>query len=135
MFANALNLLGVKRAFVVHGHDGLDEISVCADTRVSELNDGMVRTYEISPEQFFGEKADPESISGGDAQENAAIIEGIFRGEKGPKRNVILVNSAAALVAAEKASDLWTGIKIAEESIDSGSAMKKLEALVRFMKG
>lgn len=135
MFASALNLLGVKRAFVVHGHDGLDEISICADTRISELNDGMVRTYEISPEQFFGEKADPETIAGGDAQENAAIIEGIFRGEKGPKRNIILINSAAALVAAEKASDLKEGIRLAEESIDSGSAMRKLDALVKFMKG
>lgn len=135
MFASALNLLGVKRAFVVHGHDGLDEISICADTRVSELKDGLVRTYEISPEQFFGEKADPESIAGGDAQENAAIIESIFRGEKGPKRNIILINSAAALVAAEKAFDFKEGIRLAEESIDSGAAMKKLEALVRFMKG
>ncbi|WP_027360272.1 anthranilate phosphoribosyltransferase [Desulforegula conservatrix] len=135
MFASALNLLGVKRAFVVHGHDGLDEISICADTRVSELKDGLVRTYEISPEQFFGEKADPETISGGDAQENAAIIENIFRGEKGPKRNIILINSAAALVAADKAVDFKEGIRLAEESIDSGAAMKKLEALVRFMKG
>lgn len=135
MFASALNLLGVKRAFVVHGHDGLDEISICADTRISELKDGLVRTYEISPEQFFGEKADPESLAGGDAQENAAIIEGIFRGEKGPKRNIILINSAAALIAAEKASDFNEGIKLAEESIDSGGAMRKLEALIRFMKG
>lgn len=135
MFASALNLLGVKRAFVVHGHDGLDEISICADTRVSELKDGLVRTYDISPDQFFGEKADPESIAGGDAQENAAIIESIFRGEKGPKRNIILINSAAALVAAEKAADFREGIKLAEESIDSGSAMRKLESLVRFMKG
>lgn len=83
----------------------------------------------------FGEKADPESLAGGDAQENAAIIEGIFRGEKGPKRNIILINSAAALIAAEKASDFNEGIKLAEESIDSGGAMRKLEALVRFMKG
>lgn len=135
MFASALNLLGVKRAFVVHGHDGLDEISICADTRVSELKDGLVRTYDISPDQFFCEKADPESIAGGDAQENAAIIESIFRGEKGPKRNIILINSAAALVAAEKAVDFREGIKLAEESIDSGSAMRKLESLVRFMKG
>ena len=80
MFANALQLLGTKRAFVVHGHDGLDEISVCAPTRVSELNDGMIRTYDIHPEQYFGELADPETLKGRDPEKNASITRAILGG-------------------------------------------------------
>ena len=133
MFAKALQLLGAKRAFVVHGHDGLDEISVCAPTRIAELQDGLIRTYDIQPEQFFGELAEPEAMKGGDPETNAAITRGILSGEdKGPCRNVVLLNTAAALVAAGKAEDLQNGIRLAEASIDNGAAAEKLEALVDY---
>jgi len=133
MFAQALLILGAKRAFVVHGHDGLDEISVCAPTRVSELNDGLVRTYDIHPEQFFGEQADSDTLIGGTPEMNADITRKILSGEeKGPKRNVVLLNASAALVAAGKAADIQKGIHKAEDAIDSGKAMEKLENLVKF---
>ncbi|QTA79913.1 Anthranilate phosphoribosyltransferase [Desulfonema limicola] len=132
MFANALRLLGTKRAFVVHGHDGLDEISVCAPTRISELNDKMIRTYDITPEQFFGKTARQEDMTGGTPEENAEITKNILNGEKGPKRNVVVLNASAALAAAGKADDLKSGIKMAEEAIDSGKAMEKLKALAEY---
>jgi anthranilate phosphoribosyltransferase len=132
MFAEALKMLGSRRAFVVHGHDGLDEISICAPTRVSELIDGQIRTYDLSPEQFFGEPADPQDLSGGDPEHNAEITRGVLRGEKGARRNVILLNAAAALVAAGKATDFAEGVRLAEEAIDSGAAAAKLDALAAF---
>jgi anthranilate phosphoribosyltransferase len=132
MFAHALQLLGTKRAFVVHGHDGLDEISVCSPTRVSELKNGLIRTYDISPEQFFSEPAEPADLLGGSPEENAQITRNILDGEKGPKRNIVLINAAAALVAAGQAEDLKQGIRIAETAIDEGVAAKKMEALIRY---
>ena len=132
MFAEALRLLGAKSAFVVHGHDGLDEISVCAPTRVSQLENDMIRTYDIYPEQYFGRLAEPDQMAGGDPEENAAITRMILTGEKGPKRDVVLLNTAAALVACQKAADLKTGITQAEQAIDSGAALAKLEALVAY---
>ncbi len=134
MFAEALKMLGSRRAFVVHGHDGLDEISVCASTRVAELAGGQIRTYDISPEQFFGEAADPDELVGGDPARNAEITRSVLGGERGPRRNVILLNAAAALVAADKASDFSAAIRMAEEAIDSGAATGKLEALAAFTK-
>ncbi len=132
MFAEALRLLGAKSAFVVHGHDGLDEISVCAPTRVSQLENDMVRTYDIYPEQYFGELAEPGQMTGGDPAENATITRRILEGEKGPKRDVVLLNTAAALVACQKASDVKDGIARAEQAIDNGAAMGKLEDLVAY---
>ena len=132
MFAHALQLLGAKRAFVVHGHDGLDEISVCAPTRISELKDGLIRTYDISPEQFFSEQAEPADLLGGNPEENAQITRNILNGEKGPKRNVVLINAAAALVAAGQAEDLKQGIRMAETAIDDGAAANKMEALIKY---
>jgi len=134
MFANALHLLGAKRAFVVHGRDGLDEISVCAPTRVAELNDGLIRTYDIHPDQYFGQLADPASMKGGDPEVNAGITLSILKGENGPGGNVVVLNAAAALVAAGKAEDLREGIHMARDSIDKGAAMQKLEALVAYTK-
>jgi anthranilate phosphoribosyltransferase len=134
MFAEALRLLGARRALVVHGHDGLDEISVCAPTRVSELADGMIRTYDIYPERYFGQAADPAELAGGDPAQNAEIPRRILQGEKGPKRDVVVLNAAGALVAAGNAVDLKEGIEKAEAAIDSGSAMGKLEALVGYMR-
>jgi anthranilate phosphoribosyltransferase len=132
MFAQALRLLGSRRAMVVHGHDGLDEISVCAPTRVSELHDGMIRTYDIYPEQFFGQVADPQTLAGGDPTRNAEITRSILDGEKGPRRHVVVLNAAAALVASDAAGDLKDGIQRAEAAIDSQAAAAKLEALVAF---
>jgi anthranilate phosphoribosyltransferase len=132
MFAHALKLLGAKRAYVVHGHDGLDEISVCAPTRISELNNGLIRTYDISPEQFFGKLADSSELLGGSPEENAKITLNLLDGEKGPKRDVVLLNAAAALVAAEQAENLQEGIRMAEISIDGSNATEKLEALIKF---
>jgi len=132
MFAEALKSLGARRAFVVHGHDGLDEISVCAPTRVSELKDGLISTYDIRPEQFFGKPADPETLRGGDPEENAKISRDILSGAKGPQRDVVLLNASAALVAAGKAADFKEGIQVAEKAIDSGSAAKKLDELIAY---
>lgn len=132
MFAKALKLLGARRAFVVHGHDGLDEITVCAKTRVSELADGAVQTYDISPEAYFGDLAAPETLRGGNVNENAEITRRILTGEHGPKRNVVLLNAAAALLCAGKAADLRAGIQMAESAIDNGAAAHKLDNLIRF---
>lgn len=134
MFAGALNLLGAKRAFVVHGHDGLDEISVCAPTRVSELKDGAVSTYDISPEQFFDDRAEPAALAGGNPQENAKITKAILDGsDTGAKKNVVAINAGAALVAAQKAADLADGIALANDIIASGKALNKLQELIDFM--
>jgi 4-hydroxybenzoate polyprenyltransferase len=111
MFAEALRLLGARSAFVVHGHDGLDEISVCAPTRVSQLENDMIRTYDIYPEQYFGRLAEPGQMTGGDPAENAAITRKILAGEKGPKRDVVLLNAAAALVAAGGMAGLTRDIR------------------------
>lgn len=132
MFAEALRLLGAQSAFVVHGHDGLDEISVCAPTRVSQLESDRVRTYDIYPEHYFGRLADPQQMTGGDPGENAAVTRAILAGDKGPKRNVVLINAAAALVACGKAAELKGGIALAETAIDSGAALDKLEALAAY---
>ncbi|MFO7716697.1 anthranilate phosphoribosyltransferase [Desulfosarcina sp.] len=132
MFAEALRLLGARSAFVVHGHDGLDEISVCAPTRVSQLDNDMIRTYDIYPEHYFGRLAEPDQMTGGAPGENAAMTRNILQGEKGPRRDVVLLNTAAALVACGKAADLKAGIALAEAAIDTGAAMGKLEALVAY---
>jgi len=132
MFAQALKLLGGQSALVVHGHDGLDEISVCAPTRVSELKDGMIRTYDIDPTPYFGRLAEPEDMAGGAAQENAAITRDILSGKPGAKRDVVLINAGAALMAAGKAGDLKAGIEMAAAAIDQGKAAEKLDALVAY---
>lgn len=130
--AQAMLQLGTQKAFIVHGHDGLDEISVSAPSRITEIRDGYFTSYDLYPEMYFGELADPTSILGGNPDENARITHKILSGEKGARRNIVLINSAAALVATDKASDLREGIRLAEESIDSGAAMAKLRALIHF---
>ena len=132
MFAEALRLLGTRHALVVHGHDGLDEISVCAPTRVSELKDGLIRTYDIDPERFLGRRAAPAEVAGGDPARNAAITRGILAGDQGACRDVVVLNAAAALVAAGKTDTIEAGMRLAAESIDSGSARRKLDELVNF---
>ncbi|MBI5581486.1 MAG: anthranilate phosphoribosyltransferase, partial [Deltaproteobacteria bacterium] len=132
MFAEALRLLGTRRALVVHGHDGLDEISVCAPTRVTELKDGLIRTYDIAPERFLGRRAEPSQIAGGDPARNAAITRSVLNGDPGACRDVVVLNAAAALVAADKTDTIEAGMRLAAESIDSGSARRKLDELVSF---
>lgn len=132
MFAQALRLLGTRRAFVVHGHEGLDEISTCAPTRVTELRDGLIRTYDLTPEQLLGRQARAEELRGGDAAQNADIIRSILKGEKGPRRDVAVVNAAGALIAAGVSESFPEGLGLAEASLDQGAAAAKLEALVRF---
>jgi anthranilate phosphoribosyltransferase len=132
MFARALQLLGTRRAYVVHGHDGLDEISVCAPTRVSELRDGLIRTYDLTPDQLLGRRAEPENLVGGDPAVNAGITREVLGGGKGPRRDVVVVNAAAALMAAGMAGDFPEAVRQAEASIDTGAAAAKLAALVRF---
>jgi len=133
MFAQALRLLGTRHAFVVHGHEGLDEISVCAPTRVSELRGGEIRTYDITPEQFFGQQAGPGDLRGGTAEDNAAITRGIMDGSRhGAARDVVLINAAAALVAAGKTADLAEGIRLAAAAIDDGKALEKLDQLIQY---
>jgi anthranilate phosphoribosyltransferase len=131
--AEALSILGTHRAFVVHGLDGLDEITITSATRVGEVREGSVHTYEITPEEFGMSRAPLEEIVGGsDAAENAAMVRSVLSGEKSAKRDVVLMNSAAAIVAAGKSSHLPEAASIAAKSIDSGAAIKKLEALVQF---
>jgi len=132
MFAQALKLLGGQSAMVVHGHDGLDEISVCAPTRVSELKDGLIRTYDIDPEQYFGQLAQPDEMAGGDPGMNAAITREILTGSPGAKRDVVLINAGAALSAAGRVDTLKAGIQMAAAAIDEGHAAAKLDALVTY---
>ncbi len=132
MFAQALKLLGVKTAFVVHGHDGMDEMTTTANTRVSELKDGAIRSYDLDPLDFFEAYSNPEDLVGGDVKENAAITLAVLKGEKGPKRDIVLLNSGTALVAAQMADTIKEGIELAQQSIDSGNALEKLEALAQY---
>jgi anthranilate phosphoribosyltransferase len=130
--AEALSMLGLHRALVVHGLDGLDEITITGPTRIAEARDGTVRTYEVDPEEFGIKRATLEDISGGDATENAAIVREVLSGKKSPRRDVVLLNSAAALVAAGRVDHLADGIPLATHSIDSGAAAAKLTALAGF---
>jgi len=130
--AEALSMLGLHRALVVHGLDGLDEITITGPTRVSEARDGSVRSYEVEPEEFGMARATLQDIAGGDAMENAAIIRAVLGGEKSPRRDVVILNAAAALVAAGRVDHIAAAIPLAAQSIDSGAAATKLAALARF---
>jgi anthranilate phosphoribosyltransferase len=129
VLAEVLNRLGSRSAFVVHGEDSLDEISITGRTFVSELKNKQVSTYTIEPEDFGLSRATIDEIKGGNADENAQIVLGVLQGEAGARRDIVLLNAAAALVAAGRADDFTEGIKQAAEAIDSGASMKKLEAL------
>lgn len=128
--AQVLMKLGVKKGMVVYGQDKLDEISLCAPTTVSEFRDGWFRTSEITPEQFGFERCKREDLRGGKPAENAEITRSILRGEKGHRRNAVLLNAGAALCIGEKAETIAAGIKLAAEIIDSGKAMETLEKLI-----
>jgi anthranilate phosphoribosyltransferase len=129
--AKVLGNLGAIDAIVVHGEDGLDEISVSGRTRVSRFKGGAVENFYIEPEDFGIWKNDIEHIRGGDKEENAAITLSILRGEEGAKRDIVLMNSAVAIIAAGKTEDFKTAFSVATESIDSGRALKKLEEVKR----
>jgi anthranilate phosphoribosyltransferase len=130
--ASVLAELGVERAFVVHGAGGLDEISLAGGTKVGEVHGRRVRVYEVSPEDFGLGCAPISAISGGDAAYNAEIIRKILAGEPGPRRDIVIANAAAAIVAAGRAGDFLEGARLAAESIDSRAAQKKLDALIAF---
>src|SRR6201984_145679 len=130
--AEALSMLGLRRALVVHGADGLDEISISSTTRVAEVRDAQVRTYEVTPEEFGLKRAPIESISGGDAAENARFNGEVLAGNQSPCRDIVLLNAAATLVAAGRANHLSEAMPMAAESIDSGAAAGKREKLVDF---
>ena len=130
--AQVLNRLGTREAFVVCGEGSLDEISICGPTRISHLKDRQVRTFELTPEEAGLQRAAPETIQGGDAAANALIIRAILDGEPGPRREIVLLNAAAAFMAAGLDTGFREGVRRAGESIDSGMAKSKLEQLIAF---
>jgi anthranilate phosphoribosyltransferase len=132
MFAQTLKGLGTHRALIVHGSDGLDEITITGTSRLTELKDGEVETREIHPEEFGFTRGAHNEIKGGDATRNAEIILQVLGGTRSPCRDIVLLNAAAALMAAKKANDFIEGIRLAGEAIDSGSALLKLNSLVEF---
>jgi anthranilate phosphoribosyltransferase len=129
--AQVLGNLGAVDAIVVHGEDGLDEVSLSGKTKVARFRDGKVENFQIEPEDFGIWRSDIDSIRGGNKEENAAITLAVLHGEKGPKRDIILMNSAVALIAAGKSTDFKTAFSMAAASIDSGMALKKLEEVKR----
>jgi anthranilate phosphoribosyltransferase len=130
--AQALSELGLERALVVHGEDGLDEITISGSTKIAELRDGRVRVYAVNPEEFGLRRAPLSAISGGDATTNAAIVREILDGASSPRRDIVLLNAAASLVAAGKANTIAEAVPLAAESIDSGAAREKLAVLIAF---
>jgi anthranilate phosphoribosyltransferase len=128
--AQVLNNLGAESIWVVHGSDGLDEITTAGPTSVAELKNGKIRTFEIAPEDVGLERARPEALRGGDAEKNAAGLLDVLRGKKGAFRDIAMLNAAAALVVAGKAADLKEGVALAAKSIDSGEAEGRLDRLI-----
>lgn len=129
VMAGVLQKLGSKRAFVVHGEDGLDEVTTTCRTKVSELRDGKVTTYFAAPEDFGLSRASLDDLRGGSAKENAEILFGILKGEKGHRRDIVLLNAAFAISACGRTNSIKDGVNAAAESIDSGNALARLEAL------
>ncbi|MDD5449543.1 MAG: anthranilate phosphoribosyltransferase [Candidatus Omnitrophica bacterium] len=127
--AKVLAALGAAGAMVVHSHDGLDEISISAKTKITELRNKKIRTYYVQPTNFGLRRAPISFIKGGTRQENAAIIMDILNSKKGPKRDVVLMNASAALMVMEEARNFKEGVRIAAEAIDSRRALEKLELL------
>jgi len=130
--ALVLSELDVERAFVVHGAGGLDEISLAGETMVGDVHRAAVRVYQVTPEDFGLGRAPLEAIAGGDAAHNAGLIRAILSGETGPRRDIVVANAAAAIVASGRAADFLEGAQLAAASIDSGEARMKLDALIAF---
>ncbi len=135
VFAEVLRRLGSNRVFVVHGQDGMDEITTTTTTRISELRDGAIRTYEFDPLPFIEQYAKPSDLKGGDPATNADILREVLSGIRGPRHDIVCLNAAAGLVAGGKAADMREGYKMAELAIDSGRAMQALDGLVRKTQG
>lgn len=130
--ATAMSRLGVERAFVVSGEDNMDEITLTGATTISEIKDGVVATYQVTPEQFGMKRASLEELRGGDGVTNAQITKDILQGkEQGAKRNIVLLNAGATLYVGGVAESIEAGVKLAAEAIDSGAAYAKLEELVK----
>jgi anthranilate phosphoribosyltransferase len=134
MFAGVLKNLGAKRAFVVHGADGMDEATVTGETRVSELKNGLISTYNIDPLEIFGETYNLNDLAGGTPAENAEITKKVLNGKDGACRKIVLLNAALAIMAGEKATDIREGIALAADCIDSGAAARKLEEFINATK-
>jgi len=135
LIAKVLRILGVKKALVVHGEPGVDEVSISGKTKVSQLSNGEITTYSINPEDFGVERALPEKISGGDRKESARILRDVLScKEEGAKRDVVLLNAAAAIFAADESRSIGEGFEIARDVLESGQAAEKVEEFVRFAK-
>ena len=130
--ATVLKMLGCQRALVVHGQDGLDEITITGKTFVSELKKGSIKNYDVTPEEFGLPRAKPDSLKGGTTKDNAELLRSILSGKKGPQRDIVLMNAAAALLAGDKVTTLGQGITLAEQAIDNGKALQKVEELISF---
>jgi anthranilate phosphoribosyltransferase len=126
----ALQQLGSEHSLVVRGEDGLDEITSCAETKVCEQRGKVIKSYVITPESMGIKRARPEELRGGTPQENAEMIRALLKGEKGSRRDVVMLNAAAAITVAGRANDLREGVELAQRSIDSGEAYRKLEQLI-----
>ncbi len=134
-FAEVLRVLGSERAWIVHGHDGLDELTTTTHSSVAELRDGEIRQFEVMPEQAGVARATLDDLRGGDARDNAAALRALLDGEAGPYRDIVVLNAAAALVVAGRADGLARGADLARRALDSGAAAARLEALVRATNG
>ncbi len=131
VYAEALRTLGVHHALVVHGEDGLDEITCCGNTRIAELKNGIISTYELYPEMLIGEVFDPTEIAGGSPEENAAITSAVLRGtERGAPRAAVLLNAGAACYVSGLTNSIKEAIPLVEDAIDSGNAFRKLQNLI-----
>jgi anthranilate phosphoribosyltransferase len=133
--ANVLKNLGSECVWIVHGSDGLDEITTSGPTSVAALENGKVRTFEINPEDFGFKKTKPEDLRGGDAAANATAMRDVLKGKPGPFRDISIINAAAGLVVAGKAKDLKEGVALATKSVDGGDALARLERLIAVSNG
>jgi anthranilate phosphoribosyltransferase len=132
LMAEVLRALGSEHAFVVHGADGLDELSVTGPNKVSRLHEGHVETYYLDPQELGLPRVGLSDLAGGTTEDNVAITKALLEGEQGPKRDIILLNAAAVLMAGGKTNSLNEGLTLSAEAIDSGDAMRKLEQLIEF---
>ncbi|HAV10898.1 MAG TPA: anthranilate phosphoribosyltransferase [Dehalococcoidia bacterium] len=130
--AHVLRIMGSKHALIVHGRDGLDELTITGSTRICELQDGRTKSYDIVPEDAGLTKASSDTLKGGSVQENADLLKAILAGKQGPQRDIVLLNAAAALIAGDKAETLKQGVQMAAKSIDSGRALEKLQMLIEY---
>jgi anthranilate phosphoribosyltransferase len=132
LIACVLRELGSRHALVVGSLDGLDEISICAPTKVSELRNGEIRTYEIAPEELGLSRHSLEQVMGGEPAHNAKIVREVLGGAQGAYRDIVLINAAASLYAADRCEDLREGVQLAAQAIDSGAALRKLQELIDY---